>query len=72
MRKTIKKVLKIVLVVIGVLVLCLGIFIFLNRESAEILMGTEDLSSQPQEIPEIAEPAVTLREKGEADWPCWR
>ncbi|UCF15597.1 MAG: PQQ-like beta-propeller repeat protein [Phycisphaerales bacterium] len=72
MRKTIKKVLKIVIAVIGVLVLCLGIFIILNWESAEILMGTEDLSGRPQEIPEIVKPAITLRDKGEADWPCWR
>lgn len=72
MRKTAKKVLKIVLGVIGVLLLGLGIYIALNWESVEILTGTEDLTDQPGEIPEPVEPVVALRDTGEADWPCWR
>jgi outer membrane protein assembly factor BamB len=72
MGKKMKKWLKVVLGIIGVLVLGLGILVILNWESVEILRGTEDLSDRPQEIPEIVKPTMTLREKGEADWPCWR
>ena len=72
MGKTAKKWLKIVLGVLGVLVLGLGVLVILNWESVEILAGTGDLSDPPQEIPEIVAPAMALREKGEADWPCWR
>jgi hypothetical protein len=72
MGKTMKKLLKIVLAVLGVLVLLLGILVILNWDSVKILTGTGDLSDQPKEIPEIVKPAMALRDKGEADWPRWR
>jgi outer membrane protein assembly factor BamB len=72
MGKTIKRVLKIVLGIIGVVVLGLGIYVALNWESVEILTGTEDLTDQPEEIPDTVEPEVALRDKGDDDWPCWR
>jgi outer membrane protein assembly factor BamB len=72
MGKKMKKLLKIVLCVIGVLVLGLGILVILNWERIDILTGTGNLSDQPKEIPEIVKPTITLRDKGEADWPCWR
>jgi outer membrane protein assembly factor BamB len=72
MEKKMKKWLKIVLSVIVVLVLGLGILIILNWESIKILAGTGGLSDKPTAIPEIVKPAMALREKGEADWPCWR
>lgn len=72
MGEKIKKLLKIVLCLTGVLILVLGILVILNWDSVNILAGTEDLSDQPQEIPEIVKPAMILRHKGEADWPCWR
>ncbi len=67
-----KKLLKILLSVLGVLVLVLGILVIVYWESVDILAGTEDLSGQPQEIPDIVKPTMTLRSKGESDWPCWR
>lgn len=72
MGKTIKKVLKIVLGIIGVLVLGLGIYVALNWESVEILIGTEDLTDQPEVIPDVVESETALRDKGDNDWPCWR
>jgi outer membrane protein assembly factor BamB len=70
--KTLKKILKIVLGVVGVLVLGLVIFIALNWDSVEILKGTEDLGEQPQAIPQAVEATQALSNRGEADWPCWR
>ena len=67
-----KKLLKIVLGIIGVLVLGLSVLFILNWESFDILTGTGDLRDQPKEIPETVKPTMKLREKGEADWPCWR
>ncbi|MBN2313226.1 MAG: PQQ-like beta-propeller repeat protein [Sedimentisphaerales bacterium] len=72
MKKTIKTGLKIVLGVVGVLVLVLGGLVVRNWESVDILKGTQRLSDQVQEIPELVQPTTTLRDKGEADWPCWR
>ena len=72
MGKKMKMLLKIVLGILGLLVLGLGIFIILNWESIEILRGTQDLSEKSNEIPETVKPALALRDKGEADWPCWR
>lgn len=72
MGKKMKKLLKIVLGIIGVLILGLIILVILNWESVEILRGTQDLSEQSNEIPEIVKPTTTLLDKGEADWPCWR
>jgi outer membrane protein assembly factor BamB len=72
MGKRMKKLLKILIGILVVLALVLAVIIILNWESAEILMGTEDLSEQSQDIPETVTPATALRQKGEADWPCWR
>ncbi len=72
MKKKMKKLLKIVLGIIGVLILGLIILVILNWESVEILKGTQDLSEQSNEIPEIVKPTTTLLDKGEADRPCWR
>lgn len=72
MKKTIKTCLKILLGVVGVLVLVLAILIILNWESVDILKGTQDLGEGVQDIPEVVQTIVTLRDKGEADWPCWR
>ncbi len=72
MGKTTKIWLKIILGLMGALVLGVGIFVMLNWESAEILAGTEDLSSPSQDIPQAIEPAEALRQTGESDWPCWR
>lgn len=72
MGKTVKIVLKNVLGIVVVLVLVVGVLVILHWESAEILMGTEDLTDQPEAIPDIVKPATTLRDKGEADWPRWR
>jgi outer membrane protein assembly factor BamB len=67
-----KKWLKITLGVIGLLVLGLGIFIALNWESVKILKGTQDLGVQPDAIPQVVQAQASLRDKGDADWPCWR
>lgn len=72
MGKKMKKLLKIILSIIGVLVLGLGILVISYWESIQILRGTEDLSDRPHKIPNIVKPGMTLRDKGEADWPCWR
>jgi len=72
MGKKIKILLKIVLGVIGALALMVGILAVHYWESVEILSGTQDLSGRSQEIPEIVKPAMELRDKSEADWPCWR
>ena len=72
MAKKMKKWLKILLGVVGVLVLGLAVLIILNWESVDILTGTQNLSDQPGQIPDAAGTEVTLRDKGDADWPCWR
>jgi len=58
--------------VVGVLVLGLGLLVIRYWESVDILKGTQNLSERVQDIPEATTPAVALRDKGEADWPCWR
>ncbi len=72
MKKSIKTWLKIVLGVMGVLVLVLGGLVIRNWESVDILKGTQGLSDQVQDIPDVVQPAVALRDRGETDWPCWR
>lgn len=72
MKKIVKTCLKIVLGVVGLLVLLVVALVILNWESVDILKGTQNLSENVQGIPEVVEPTVTLRDKGEADWPCWR
>jgi len=72
MGKTLKRVLKIVLGVIAVLMLGLVVLIALYWDSVEILKGTENLGELPQAIPEAIQATQTLRNRGEADWPCWR
>ena len=72
MGKILKKILKVVLGVIGVLVLGVVVFIALNWGSVEILKGTADLGVPPQAIPEAAQATQPLRDRGDADWPCWR
>ena len=72
MGKKIKILLKIVLGIMVALALIVGILAILYWESVEILSGTQDLSGRSQEIPEIVESAIELRDRGETDWPCWR
>jgi outer membrane protein assembly factor BamB len=72
MKKSVKTLLKIVLGIVVLLVLAVGVWVVLNWQSAEILLGTEDLSDTPDPIPEVVAFATELRDRGEADWPCWR
>jgi len=72
MGKTMKKWLLIVLGALGVLVLGAGIWVASNWDSVQILAGTGDLGDTPQAIPEPTTPATPLRDRGQADWPCWR
>ena len=72
MAKKMKILLNIILGIIGVLVLIVGILAVLYWESIEILSGTQNLSGRSQQIPETAKSTMELRDKGEADWPCWR
>ncbi|MCP4450107.1 MAG: PQQ-binding-like beta-propeller repeat protein [Planctomycetes bacterium] len=67
-----KRTLKIILGVVGVLALGLAVLVTWNWESVEILTGTGNLAGPPQGIPEAIEPAAPLRDQGDADWPCWR
>ena len=72
MGKRIKIFLKITLALFCILALIAGILAVHYWESVEILRGTQDLSKQPEQIPEISKPAMELSNKSEADWPCWR
>lgn len=72
MKKAVKIGLRILLGLVGTLVLGVGGLVFFNWDSVQILTGTGDLGSPSQDIPKALEPAVTLRQTGESDWPCWR
>ena len=72
MNKIVKRLIKVVLGVVLVVLLVLGIVAYRYWDSIEILRGTQDVTATGQRIPEPVQPATTLREHGEADWPCWR
>lgn len=72
MGKIVKRILKIAACILGLLVLALVVLIVLFWDSVEILSGTQDLGAPPQAIPAAAQAIEPLRDRGEADWPCWR
>ena len=72
MGRILKRILKIVLGIIVLLVLVIVVLIALYWDSVGILRGTQDLGEQAQAIPNVPVTTQPLRDRGDADWPCWR
>jgi outer membrane protein assembly factor BamB len=72
MKKIVKTVLKIILGIVLILVLVVGFLVIRYWDSVEILRGTQDLAVPAQSIPPLAASTAALRDRGPADWPCWR
>ncbi|NIM16881.1 MAG: PQQ-binding-like beta-propeller repeat protein [Candidatus Aminicenantes bacterium] len=71
-RKTIKKVLKITAVIIGLLVVVIAVLVVLNWESISIMFINRELHEPVAAIPEAAAPGSLQITRGESDWVCWR
>jgi outer membrane protein assembly factor BamB len=67
----VRKWLKWILIVLGVLIITMVVYVVLNWSWISIVAGTEGLSEKSGKIPDPTGPNSDSLEFGEADWPCW-
>lgn len=71
-KKTLKKVLKITGVIIGLLVIVFAGLVIWNWDSLSTMFSNREIQGTVSAVPETSPPSLPPLTMGEADWICWR